>query len=66
MSKQVEEKSGKPRVWSLELVIVIALPAIAVIGGIITMAIATSSGFKPHPEVKTDRFAQEQQVSDKP
>ncbi len=66
MSKQVDEKGAKPRVWSLELVIMIALPVTAVIGGIITMAIATSSGFKPHPEVKTDRFAQEQRIDDKP
>ncbi len=66
MSQKATPPGAKPRVWSLELVIVIALPALAVIGGIITMAIATNSGFEPHSEVKTDRFAQEQRVDDKP
>ncbi len=66
MSQREDAAAGKPRVWSLELVIVIALPTIAVVAGIITMVIATRSGFEPHTQVKTDRFAQEQTVDERP
>jgi len=66
MTQDAKAADGKQRVWSLELVIVIALPTIAVVAGIITMVIATRSGFEPHPQVKTDRFAQEQTVGDRP
>lgn len=51
---------NRKRIWSLELVIVIAIPVATVIAGFITLALAQRDGFRPTAE-QVDRFAQPQQ-----
>ncbi len=49
--------SKKNSIWSLELLLVIGIPAATVVAGVITVIIASSSGFSATDQ-RVDRFGQ--------
>ena len=51
--------------WSLELCLAIGIPLAAVVAGVITIIIASSSGFSSG-EQRVDRFARPIEVEDAP
>lgn len=49
--------SKKASIWSLELLLVVGIPALTVVAGLITVIIASSHGFT-NTDQRLDRFGQ--------